>query len=58
MVVDPWGRVVGRGGKMSVGEGGREVEDELVLCEIDLGMVEEVRGQVPLRGRKDVYGCK
>ena len=58
LVVDPWGRVVGRGGKMSVGEGRREVEDELVVCEIDLEMVEEVRGQVPLRGGKDVYGCE
>jgi predicted amidohydrolase len=54
MVVDPWGTVVGRGRSYDeVGDG--EVVPEAVVVEVDLGLVEEVRGRVPLVRRWDVY---
>ena len=55
MVVDPWGRVVVRGGKVGVGEERREVEEELLVCEVDTEVGEGVRGQVPMRWREEVY---
>ncbi|KAI1651232.1 carbon-nitrogen hydrolase [Daldinia loculata] len=65
MVVDPWGRVMlslkGVREKKGEGEGedGYEVEDgavgELGLVDVDLGVWEKVREQMPLVRRTDVY---
>ncbi|KAI1474930.1 carbon-nitrogen hydrolase [Daldinia eschscholtzii] len=62
MVVDPWGRVVlslkGVREKKSA-DGGYQVEDgavgELGLVDVDLGVWEKVREQMPLVRRTDVY---
>ncbi len=45
MIVDPWGVVVAE----VAGEGGGE--PEIATAEVDLGLVERVRAQVPLRRR-------
>ncbi|KAI0846589.1 carbon-nitrogen hydrolase [Daldinia vernicosa] len=61
MVVDPWGRVMLslKGVREKGGGGGYEVEDgavgELGLVDVDLGVWEKVREQMPLVRRTDVY---
>jgi predicted amidohydrolase len=62
LVVDPWGTVVGRCRSVdNVGESGLEGEEgetleEVCFADVDLGMVERVRRECPLRRRNDVYG--
>ncbi|KAF2202157.1 hydrolase, carbon-nitrogen family protein [Delitschia confertaspora ATCC 74209] len=52
MVVDPWGRVVAELG----GEGGVKLDiGEIAVADIDLGVVEKVREEMPLARRTDVY---
>ncbi|KAF2842364.1 putative nitrilase [Patellaria atrata CBS 101060] len=62
MIIDPWGRVVAELDGVDV-DGGKELREgeglrgpEIAVAEIDLGVVERVRREVPLRARGDVYG--
>lgn len=58
MVVDPWGRIVAQCQKVEIGEEPRaagEVEPEICVAEVDLGMLEKMRKEVPLKRRFDVY---
>ncbi|KAI1471473.1 carbon-nitrogen hydrolase [Daldinia caldariorum] len=61
MVVDPWGRVVLalKGVREKEPDGGYEVEDgavgELGIVDVDLGLWEKVRRQMPLVRRTDIY---
>ncbi|KAH8148250.1 uncharacterized protein LAJ45_07702 [Morchella importuna] len=58
MIVDPWGRIVAQCRKVEVGEEPRtagEVEPEICVAEVDLGMLEKMRKEVPLKRRFDVY---
>ena len=56
MIVDPWGKVVAELGGVDGAEGdeGRDV-GEIALAEIDVGLVEKTRREVPLLRRTDVY---
>ncbi|PVI03832.1 nitrilase [Periconia macrospinosa] len=49
LIVDAWGTVVAR-------LGGAEDEGEVAVAEVDLGLVERVRGGMVLRRREGVYG--
>lgn len=49
MIVDAWGTVVAR-------LGGEEDEGGLAVAEVDLGLVERVRGEMALNRRDGVYG--
>ncbi|KAL1955999.1 hypothetical protein VTO42DRAFT_7899 [Malbranchea cinnamomea] len=48
MIVDPWGKVVAR-------LAGEYQEPQIAVAEIDMGLLEEVRKNVPLLRRTDVY---
>ena len=55
MIVDPWGKIVAElGGVDGGGDEGRDV-GEIALAEIDLGLLEKTRREVPLLRRTDVY---
>ncbi|KAM4059999.1 carbon-nitrogen hydrolase [Hirsutella rhossiliensis] len=61
MVVDPWGtvRVRLRGASPSSGEGDEGAVGEIGFVEMDMGLTDRVRGQMPLQRRTDVYPeCK
>ncbi|KAF2472302.1 nitrilase-like protein [Lindgomyces ingoldianus] len=55
MIVDPWGKVVAElGGEED--EKGRGLDvGKIAVAEVDLGLVEKVRREVPLLRRTDVY---
>jgi deaminated glutathione amidase len=55
MVVDPWGRVVARLGGEGEGEDSKLDIGEIAVADIDLGLVEKVRAEMPLLRRTDVY---
>jgi predicted amidohydrolase len=50
MIIDPWGRILAELGGTWKGE------PELEIVDIDEAQVENVRKQVPLKRRWDVYG--
>lgn len=56
MVVDPWGRVIARAGRIEVGEKRRTVNPELLVCEVDADMCEEVRRRVPMHPKGYLWG--
>ncbi|KAF7513302.1 hypothetical protein GJ744_009723 [Endocarpon pusillum] len=57
IVIGPWGDVIGRLERVEDAdaerEGGRE--PQLLLVDLDLGLVEKARRELPLRRRTDVY---
>lgn len=55
MIVDPWGKVVAELGGDEGGEGTWVDEGEIAVAEIDIDYVHQVRSQVPLKRRTDVY---
>lgn len=48
MIVDPWGQVVAK-------LGGDFKEPEIAVADIDIDLVNKVRGEMPLLRRTDVY---
>jgi predicted amidohydrolase len=48
MIVNPWGEVVAR-------LGGEYEEPQIAVAEIDFGLLEKVRREMPLLRRTDVY---
>ncbi len=57
IVIGPWGEVMGRLERVEDAdaepEGGRE--PQLLVVDLELGLVEEARRKVPLLRRTDVY---
>ncbi|CAI6334229.1 unnamed protein product [Periconia digitata] len=49
MIIDAWGKVVAK-------LGGDEDEGGLAVAEVDLGLVERIRGEMSLKRREGVYG--
>ncbi|KAK6528919.1 Carbon-nitrogen hydrolase [Orbilia ellipsospora] len=58
MIVGPWGEVLGEcsGIKENAKPGEEDGEEEICVGEIDLGVLERVRREMPLLRRTDVYG--
>lgn len=52
MIVDPWGRVLAECRRVGVGEEpGEEMEGEVCVAEVEKGVLERVRREVPLKRR-------
>ena len=55
MIVDPWGRIVAQLGGDEGKDGQWEDEGEIAVAELDLEYVENLRKDVPMTRRTDVY---
>lgn len=55
MVISPWGEVVAELGTAVDGPGDGAGDPQLCTAEIDLGLVEKVRKEMPLLRRTDIY---
>ena len=53
MIVDPWGRILAEAGGLEDWEA-KEGEPELITANVDLGMLEKTRREMPLVPRRDV----
>lgn len=54
MIVDPWGKVVAECSRITGGEEPKaagDVEPEICVAEVDGGVLESMRRQVPLKRR-------
>jgi len=55
MIVDPWGKIVAELGGDEGKDGKWKDEGEIAVAEIDAKYVEDIRRDVPLKRRTDVY---